>query len=141
MQLRTPLATSTMARLLAVSNGLKGSLAMEFPFPELRGTMSVFHTMTTFPLFYWFLGNLALSILYTWVYNNARGSLLIMTLLHAAQNTASVLVFIALDGIPVWGYILDAVLKCLLALVVLWFAGPARLSRRPASAETVIETR
>jgi membrane protease YdiL (CAAX protease family) len=69
-------------------------------------------------------------VIYTWVYNNAKGSLLIMTLLHAAQNTASVLVFIAADGIPASGYILDVVTKFVIAVVLIAVCGPARLSRK-----------
>lgn len=42
--------------------------------------------------FGWFLiAHIALAVLYTWLYNNTRGSLLLVTIFHASANTAGML--------------------------------------------------
>ncbi len=86
--------------------------------------------MSTFPFFAWYIGIVASAILYTWVYNNARGSLLVVTLFHAAASTATVAVFVASgNAIPVQGFLLWTGLTCLAAIIIVALFGPARLSR------------
>jgi uncharacterized protein len=77
-----------------------------------------------FPLY--LLGSLALAIIYTWVLNSTRSSLLTVTLLHAAYNTAEVFLPV-LGDLRVWT--IRVVLLCLVAVVVVVLAGPARLTR------------
>ena len=80
--------------------------------------------------FTWFVvAHLALAILYTWLYNNTRGSLLLVTLFHASGNTAAMfrpISFAAIGGIVPN---LMIVLYILAATVVTVVAGPAQLSR------------
>ena len=73
--------------------------------------------MSTYPLIPYLIDTIALSVLYTWIYNSTRGSLLIVTLLHAAGNTVGAWVA------P------RAVITVLLAVIVVLVYGPARLSR------------
>jgi membrane protease YdiL (CAAX protease family) len=85
--------------------------------------------MSSFPLVPWFIGNLALTVIYTWVYNHTRGSLLILTLLHAAQNAAAQVLYLSLGEIPALGVTIDAALKCILAIVLVAVYRGESLSR------------
>lgn len=89
--------------------------------------------------FFWFtLAHLALAILYTWLYNNARGSLLLVVLFHATQNTAGMFLpiqFAAPGGIE---RNLLVVLYTAAALGVTFAAGPAHLSRTEPKQITVL---
>ena len=83
--------------------------------------------------FMWFtLFSLAAAILYTWLYNNSRGSLLLVTLFHAASNTAGM--FLPISFATAGGILsnLVIVLCVVAAIIVTIVAGPARLSRTEA---------
>ncbi len=73
-----------------------------------------------------FLAALPLSVLFTWVYNNTRGSVLLGVLFHAAFNTSSGL----WQGDPraTW---LVAGLLWLVVLAVVWRYGARNLARVP----------
>lgn len=74
--------------------------------------------------------NIAVAVLYTWVYNSTAGSLLLVTLLHAAYNTAYV--FLPVNPVAAGSpFILLAVLivEALAALVIIVVNGPKTLSR------------
>jgi uncharacterized protein len=92
----------------------------------LTGTAS--HTLGLFPAFV--VSTVALSILYTWIYNGTRGSLLIVVLFHAATNLAlSVYPDALVDGaIP--AFLIFVALVIVTAAVVAAACGPANLSRR-----------
>jgi len=82
--------------------------------------------------FEWFMiKNLAEAVLYAWLYNNTKGSLLLVTLFHAAGNTAGVFLPVAntVSGNNLGAEIIYIVLEILIAIVVVVIAGPARLSR------------
>jgi membrane protease YdiL (CAAX protease family) len=90
-----------------------------------------FHAQIPFGLF--LLQELGLTILFTWVYNNTHGSLLIANLFHAASNTAiGVLPVIPADAAgslrPLW---LSIGLLIIVCMVVVAVYGPERLSRHP----------
>ncbi len=80
--------------------------------------------------FLWFvIAHVALSVFYTWLYNNTRGSLLLVTLFHASGNTAGM--FLPVSFAAVGGIMsnLLIVLYIIAAVVVTVAAGPANLSR------------
>jgi membrane protease YdiL (CAAX protease family) len=79
----------------------------------------------------WFiLAHLALAILYTWLYNYTRGSLLLVTLFHASGNTAGM--FLPISFAVTGGIVKNimVVLYIFVAIVVIVAAGPANLSRK-----------
>jgi membrane protease YdiL (CAAX protease family) len=82
-------------------------------------------------VFGWYaLGTIAVTVLYTWIYNNTRGSLLLVTLFHAATNAAGF--FLPTAGTTAGALstrIIDALLWVAVAMVVVVIAGQARLSR------------
>jgi membrane protease YdiL (CAAX protease family) len=75
------------------------------------------------------LHNLAMAVLFTWVYNSTNGSLLIVTLFHAAVNTAGLFLPLepSLTGDGTLG-VISIGIECVAAFAVVVVAGPARLS-------------
>lgn len=72
---------------------------------------------------------LAAAVLYTWLYNNTRGSLLMVTIFHATQNTAGMFLpvsFAVMGGVT---QNIVIILYGLVAVLVTIAAGPERLSR------------
>ena len=65
------------------------------------------------------IDNLAKAIIYTWVFNSTRGSLLTVTLLHAALNTSAVFLPIlpAVTG-DERALMISVGLHCLVAIVI-----------------------
>jgi len=80
--------------------------------------------------FFWFtVFTVSVAVLYTWLYNNTRGSLLLVTLFHASGNTFGI--FLP-DNFAMAGGILSnlqIVLFVVTAVAVTILAGPERLSR------------
>lgn len=74
--------------------------------------------------------SLAAAILFAWIFNNTRGSLLLAYLVHAAQNTWTNVLPVGMSGPLLW-YPLG--MMALAAVVVVIVFGPARFSRKPAS--------
>lgn len=72
------------------------------------------------------LSTMAMTILYTWLYNNTRGSVLVAYLFHAAANTWSQVFSIDHAG-PQVGWILTGMLLLLAVIVLLW-SGAENLS-------------
>jgi membrane protease YdiL (CAAX protease family) len=70
--------------------------------------------------------NVALAIIFTWVFNNTGGSLLIVTLLHAAGNAWEP--FVAVPGTITPVYFMIGVLW-VVAIILVAVCGPARLRR------------
>jgi hypothetical protein len=68
----------------------------------------------------------ALAIIFTWVFNNTGGSLLIVTLLHAAGNAWEP--FVAVPGTITPVYFMIGVLWVVASILVA-VCGPARLRR------------
>ena len=77
------------------------------------------------------VGILAAAILFTWLFNNTNGSVLLAMLLHASGNTYPNFffpMFVGADQVRLsW---LVAAFFCLAALIVVLATGPAHLSRR-----------
>ncbi len=79
--------------------------------------------MSAYPFLSWFIGTVALSFIYTWLYNSAQGSLLMVTLFHVLHNTFGVV--IAGVAVPA----LTIVYLVLAGLLVV-FLGKDNLARR-----------
>lgn len=77
------------------------------------------NVMSTYPMIPYFLKVVAVSVVYTWIFNNTRGSLLIITLFHAASNTVGP--FVGIEQTLVFS---------LVAAVIVMVFGAADLSRR-----------
>lgn len=79
-----------------------------------------------------FVKVLADAVIYTWVYNSTRGSLLLTTILHAAGNTAGVFLPIAntqsAEHLDV--YITAIVFLIVIATVIAFFPKPSHLLHR-----------
>ncbi len=76
------------------------------------------------------LQTVSVSIIFTWVFNNTRGSLLLAYLLHAAINTWTRVLPIE-NAAPQVGYLTVALL-CLSAGVIVWVYGAENLSKHGA---------
>jgi membrane protease YdiL (CAAX protease family) len=78
-----------------------------------------------------------LSILFTWLFNNARGSVLLCMILHASQNTWTVVFAPPTSDAAAssWTY---TALVIIVAAVIVFSYGAARLSRGPASSLPVV---
>jgi uncharacterized protein len=85
----------------------------------------------TSPFWLFMIRTIAAAVVYTWVYNNTRGSLLLTTMLHAAANTAGVFLPIANTAIGsnVNTLVIQVILEVCGAIGVTAFAGADRLSR------------
>jgi membrane protease YdiL (CAAX protease family) len=96
----------------------------------LRGDAD--HRLSVYPAF--LIQALALSVIYTWLYNSSKGSLLLVVLFHMATNAPLTLVLLPLENwvLPFW---LMAGFTVAAALVVVAVFGPSRLSRLPKQTE------
>lgn len=85
----------------------------------------------TSPALMFLLKILADSVLYTWLYKNTRGSLLLATLFHASGNTGAVFLPVAtsVSGTNAGTLPIQIALEILVAGIVVLTHGPARLSR------------
>ena len=84
------------------------------------------------PSFAWFMVHtMAVAFLYTWLYNNTKGSLLLVTLFHASSNTMGIFMPMAstVSGENMGAYIGYILLEVLAAAIVVMIAGPEQLSR------------
>lgn len=85
------------------------------------------------PLGFWYMFMvIPFTIIFTWVYNNTKGSLLIAVLFHTASNTADWLVPIMPSSTSASGmipFILTGVLLWIVAITVIITFGSAHLSR------------
>lgn len=80
------------------------------------------------------MGNLVLlSILYTWLFNNGRGSILVAVVFHALSNTAAQMFPVPTDNLFYW------VLLGLVVILVVAIYGPRKLVRRSASEKPVVD--
>lgn len=111
-----------LPRLQARFNALVSTLILGFIWGLWHLPKRVSHWNTA--SFIWFIiFTMAIAVLYTWLYNSTRGSLLLVTLFHASSNTAGV--FLPTES----AYIFEAVLIVIAAVLVVVLAGPEHLSR------------
>jgi membrane protease YdiL (CAAX protease family) len=84
------------------------------------------------PIFWFMIGAPAVAILYTWVYNHTKGSLLIAVLYHTAFNSTMQL---ALPAFPTAkavtiAFMLTVALLWVMAIIIVAVYGPQHLSRK-----------
>ena len=82
--------------------------------------------------FAWFMVHtVAASVLYTWLYNGTKGSLLLVTLFHASSNTAGVFMPMAntMSSGNMGAYMIFVLLEAAAAILIVIATGPERLSR------------
>jgi uncharacterized protein len=90
-------------------------------------TGSAGHPLGLYPAFA--VSVVAVSVLYTWIYNSTRGSLLLVVLFHATTNLpVSVFTDALLGAVPV--FLIWVALLVVTAAIVAVLTGPAHLSRR-----------
>jgi len=122
-----------LPRLQAKHTALAASLILGviWGFWHLPKFLSHWNTFS----FAWFMVHtLAGSVLYTWMYNGTKGSLLLVTLFHASANTAGMFVPMAntVSSEDMGTYVIYVLLEVLAALIVVLVTGPERLSRTQA---------
>lgn len=120
-----------LPRLQAKYNALLSSLILGVIWAVFH--LPLFFTLTGSSQADWSFTNFlistaAMSVLYTWMYNNTRGSVLLAYLLHAAANTGS-LVF-SIDHANQILNLITAGLLVLAAVLVAVLSGAEDLSRR-----------
>lgn len=87
------------------------------------------------------VGILAEAVLYTWLYNNTKGSLLLVAIFHATGNTAGVFLPIAntVSGDNMAALIIATVLEILVAVAVVKLATADSFSRNLPAQKQIIE--
>ncbi len=83
--------------------------------------------------FIWFMVHTVVaSVLYTWLYNGTKGSLLLVTLFHASSNTAGVFMPMAntVSSGNMGAYMIFVLLEAAAAILIILTTGPQRLSRK-----------
>jgi CAAX amino terminal protease family. len=87
-----------------------------FPYALTKGTF-----LSEVPLHWFFINLLAVSIIYTWIFLNTRGSLLLALLFHAAGNiTSNLLPILPPAATDLRIYYFTIAINCVLALIVLF---------------------
>jgi membrane protease YdiL (CAAX protease family) len=88
------------------------------------------HPLSLYPAFA--IQGMALAVIYTWLYNSTKGSVLLAVLFHTATNAPLTLVLVPLGvadfALPFW---LLTLLTAVGAIIVVALTGPSQLSRRP----------
>ena len=118
-----------LPRLQAKYNALTSSLILSIPWIlfHLPLFFTKGSTQENMSILCYAIQLAATSILFTWMYNNTKGSVLLAYILHASMNTWTEL--FAIDaGNAFQGWILTGVIVAL-AVVVLIFSGAQNLSR------------
>ena len=119
-----------LPRLQAKYSALTASLILSviWAFWHIPKFVTHWNTIT----FMWFtVDEIAKAILMTWMFNNTRGSLLLVTLFHASFNTAGLLLPIAnnLTDTNMNMRAMISILEIIVAVIVVRYAGAERLSR------------
>lgn len=119
-----------LPRLQAKYNALTSSLILSIPWIlfHLPLFFTKGSTQENMSILCYAIQLAATSILFTWMYNNTKGSVLLAYILHASMNTWTE--FFAVDSANVFqNWILTGVIVAL-AVIVLIFSGAENLSRK-----------
>jgi len=118
-----------LPRLQAKHSALAASLILGVIWAFWHVPKFVTH-WNTITLLWFLVDEIAKAILMTWMYNNTRGSLLLVTLFHASFNTAGMLLPIAnnLTDANMNMRAIISILEIVVAAVVVVYAGSERLS-------------
>jgi membrane protease YdiL (CAAX protease family) len=119
-----------LPRLQAKYNALTSTLILGviWGFWHLPKFLSHFDAV----VFAWFMLHImAFAVILTWLYNNTKGSLLMVAICHAISNTVSIFVPMAstVSSENMGSYIIYVLLEVVAAIVIIFVAGPTRLSR------------
>ncbi len=79
--------------------------------------------MSDYPFLAWFIGTVAVSFVYTWLYNSTKGSLLVVSLFHVLMNTFGVIIV----GVSITAL---AIVYCVLAALLVVVLGKDHLAHR-----------
>lgn len=79
--------------------------------------------MSNYPFSAWFISTVAVSFVYTWLYNSTNGSLLVVALFHVLGNAFGVIV----SGVSIFAL---AVVYCVVAVLLVAVFGKSNLARR-----------
>jgi membrane protease YdiL (CAAX protease family) len=120
-----------LPQLLSRHSALAASLILGVVWAlwHLPYALTLGSVMSDRPFYAYVPGMLASAILFTWIFNNTKGSILMAILYHAAGNvTANVLPVLApgVNHAAAWGMIV----QWAAAIAVVLFFGPAHLSKR-----------
>jgi membrane protease YdiL (CAAX protease family) len=114
-----------LPKLLEGRSALTSSLILgalwaiwHFPYALTKGTF-----LSAVPLYWFFINLLALSVIYTWIFNNTNGSLLLVLLFHAAGNTTSNLIpFLPPATADLRIYYFTIAINCVIAMLILFLS-------------------
>lgn len=116
-----------LPRLQAKYNALVSSLILSVPFTLFHLPLFFDPAMNMGPFASFAIRAIALTILFTWLYNHTRGSVLLAYFMHAAFNTWT-RVFSIDPGNSFQDWMMTVVMV-ILALIVVAFSGAKNLSR------------
>lgn len=97
-----------------------------FPYALTKGTF-----LSEVPLHWFLISLLALSVIYTWIFNNTNGSLLLPLLFHAAGNiTSNLLPILPPAATDLRIYYFTIAINCAIAILIYFLSGGNLMSRK-----------
>jgi len=125
-----------LPKLLESYSALTSSLILgalwavwHFPYALTEGTF-----LSEMPLHWFFINLLAMSVIYTWIFNNTNGSLLLALLFHAAGNvTSNLLPILPPTTTDLRIYYFTIAINCIIAIVILFLTNGNLRSRKEAA--------
>jgi membrane protease YdiL (CAAX protease family) len=116
-------------RSALTSSLILGTLHVLWHLPLWLRGLTDYPPLSLYPAFA--IQGVAFAVIYTWLYNSTKGSVLLAVLFHTATNAPLTLILLPLGvadfALPFW---LMALLTVLAAIIVVAVAGPSQLSRQ-----------